>query len=120
MTNYASGHHAEQVAAEYLRQQGYSTVALNWKHARAEIDIVARKKRRFGSAPLVFFEVKHRKAAQQGTGLNYITQAKLRQMQFAAELYVTSTGYEGEYVLGAIELSGDYVVTACVENIILS
>lgn len=119
MTNYSSGHRAEQVAAEYLRQHGYEVVALNWKHIRAEIDIVARKKigwRRYG--PLTFFEVKHRKTDHQGRGLDYITTAKLQQMRFAAELYVVQKRYKDEYALGAIELSGEsYEVTNVLKNL---
>jgi putative endonuclease len=119
MTNYSSGHHAEKLAADYLIQNGYEIIALNWKVKRAEIDIVARKKRRFGTKhPLVFVEVKHRKTTSQGTGFDYITPKKISQMQFAAELYVTATNYKGEYSLGAIELNGeDYVVSAYIDSI---
>lgn len=120
MTNYATGHAAERVAAEYLRTQGYDVVELNWKHKRAEIDIIARKKhgwRRYG--PLTFFEVKHRKTDRQGSGLDYITPKKLQQMRFASELYVTQKNYNGEYTLGAVEVFGpDFLVTSCIENII--
>ena len=107
MTNYETGHMAEKVAAEYLQKHSYDVVELNWRHARAEIDIIARKKlgwRRYG--PLIFFEVKHRKTDNQGRGLDYITTKKLQQMRFAAELYVSVYNYDGEYVLGAIELGG--------------
>lgn len=119
MTNYSSGHHAEKVAADYLVAEGYEVVAINWKVKRAEIDIIARKKRRFGTKhPLVFIEVKHRKTTTQGTGFDYITTKKITQMQFAAELYGTATGYKGEYSLGAMELNGeDYAVTEFLETI---
>ena len=119
MTNYSSGHYAEQVAADYLESKGYEIIALNWKVKRAEIDIVARKKRRFGTKhPLLFVEVKHRKAASQGTGFDYITSKKVAQMQFAAQLYVLASNYDGEYSLGAIELAGDdYIVTGFLETI---
>ena len=117
-TNYASGHYAEQVAADYLKNQGYKIVAMNWRHARAEIDIIARKRSRFclTKHPLVFFEVKHRKNSEQGFGLDYITPKKLSQMRFAAELYVAQKNYLGEINLGAIELNGDnYQVTNLIE-----
>lgn len=119
MTNYETGHTAEKVAAEYLQAHGYTIVEMNWRHKRAEIDIVAQKRPRFRKpGPLVFFEVKHRKTDHQGRGLDYITPKKLEQMHFAAELYVSSSKYAGEYVLGAIELSGpDYVVSGCIENL---
>ena len=119
-TNHASGHYAEQVAADYLKNQGYKIVAMNWRHTRAEIDIIAQKKSRFGLAkhPLVFFEVKHRKNSEQGYGLDYITPKKLAQMQFAANLYISQTNYSGELRLGAVELIGeDYMVANLLEDI---
>jgi len=120
MTNYSHGHDAEKVAAEYLKSHGYTVLELNWRHVRAEIDIVAHKRSllRLQKHPMVFFEVKYRKTAEQGNGLDYITQKKLLQMQFAAELWVATHNYRGEYTLGAIEVSGnDFQVTAVIENI---
>lgn len=115
MTNYAHGHDAEKMAAEYLRGLKYEILELNWKRPRAEIDIVARKKH----GPLTLFEVKYRESAGQGQGLDYITPAKLRQMVFAAELWVAENRYTGEYCLGVIELTGDtYAVTNFLEVIV--
>ena len=108
MTNYSAGHDAEKVAARYLEEHGYTIVALNWRHARAEIDIVAEKRELLGLRKhIVFFEVKYRKSAAQGHGFDYITPKKLQQMQFAAQLYVAEHDYSGEYCLGAIELEGE-------------
>jgi len=120
MTNYAHGHDAEKVAAEYLKAKGYNVLELNWRHVRAEIDIVAQKRSvlRLRKQPMVFFEVKYRKTSAQGNGLDYITPKKLKQMQFAAELWVATHSYRGEYSLGAIEVSGgEFQVTAVLENI---
>lgn len=119
MTNYATGHEAEKVAAAYLAKHGYRVVVLNWRHARAEIDIVAEKHELMGfKKHLVFFEVKHRKNSAQGSGLDYITPKKLAQMQFAAELYVAQANYRGQYCLGAVELSGEtYEITSLLENV---
>jgi len=119
MTNYSAGHEAEKMAARYLEKRGYKIVALNWRHVRAEIDIVALKREAFGFKKyLVFFEVKYRKTAEQGQGLDYITPKKLKQMQFAAQLYVSEHNYSGEYCLGAIELAGEPVgVTSIIEQI---
>ncbi|HSX05220.1 MAG TPA: YraN family protein [Candidatus Saccharimonadales bacterium] len=115
MTNYAHGHHAEKVAASYLRQQGYKLYALNWRHRRAEIDIVAGTPH--GGTP-VFVEVKYRATTAQGNGLDYITPTKLRQMQFAAQLWAAAHGYQGDYTLAAIEISGpSYEVTAFLDAI---
>lgn len=122
MTNYSSGHKAEKVAAEYLAAKGYTIVELNWRHKRAEIDIIAQRRPRFRrSGPMTFFEVKHRKTSNQGRGLDYITPVKLRQMAFAAELWRSQHSSTDEYSLGALELEGvDYAVTACLESIALS
>lgn len=114
MTNYSHGHEAEQHAATYLKKQGYKVLAINWKRPRAEIDIVARKKR----GPICFVEVKYRQRNNQGSGLDYITDRKVEQMQFAAELWISEHNFTGEHVLSAVELSGDdYEVTGFVETI---
>lgn len=119
MTNYTHGHEAEKVAARHLESLGYTVISLNWRHARAEIDIVAQKRPRFRAhGPVILFEVKYRKTDSQGRGLEYITPTKLKQMQFAAELWVAENNYDGEYTLGAIELSGEtYEITEVIENI---
>jgi putative endonuclease len=109
MTDYAHGHHVEKVAARYLQTQGCKVFALNWRRPRAEIDIVAQSP----TGTVLFVEVKYRATAAQGTGLEYITQAKQRQMQFAASLWVYEMRYHGEYTLSALEVSGaGYQVTA--------
>jgi Holliday junction resolvase-like predicted endonuclease len=114
MTNYTHGHAAEKVAARYLQMAGYKVYALNWRHPRAEIDIVAQQ----DDGPLLFVEVKYRQSAHQGTGLEYITPTKLRQMRFAAELWVAQHRYSGDYQLAALEVGGaDYQVTAFVDAI---
>lgn len=114
MTNYAHGHEAEKVAAEYLKQQGYKVLELNWRRPRAEIDIVVKKRH----GPVLFVEVKYRENDCQGGGLDYITPKKLEQMQFAAELWVAEHRYDGEYCLAALEVSGqDYEVTNFLENL---
>jgi Holliday junction resolvase-like predicted endonuclease len=119
MSNYATGHEAEKVAADYLARNGYTVIECNWRHKRAEIDIVAQKKHRFRSdEPLTFFEVKHRKTDYQGRGLDYITPKKLQQMRFAAQLYVAIHKTTTQYKLGAVELAGvDYQVTNVLDDI---
>jgi uncharacterized protein (TIGR00252 family) len=113
MTNYATGHQAEQVAAHYLAGQRFTIIALNWKTRLCEIDIVAKKKN-----VIYFVEVKHRKNSAQGGGLDYITPRKLKQMKFAAELWVAGNDWRGAYQLAAIELLGpDFGVVFVLGNI---
>jgi Holliday junction resolvase-like predicted endonuclease len=112
-TNHAQGHAAEKHAARYLQHQGYKIAALNWRHPRAEIDIVAWRAAPDGSlAHVLLVEVKYRQTTGQGSGLDYITPAKLRQMRFAAELWAATNSYRGEYSLAAIEVAGpQYEIT---------
>lgn len=113
-TNYQAGHDAEKYAANYLVEHGYKISELNWKTRNCEVDIVASKE-----AVIYFVEVKYRKVASQGMGLDYITHQKLTQMRFAAEMWVSLHGYQGEYELSAIELAGEhYQVTNFLPNIL--
>ena len=101
MTNYATGHLAEKYACDYLSKNGYKVVATNWHTRYCEIDIIARRKK-----IIYFIEVKYRHNTMQGAGLDYVTPTKLRQMRFAAEMWVSENGWAHDYNLGAIELSG--------------
>lgn len=99
MTNYSAGHEAERLAADYLRTQGFEIIQLNWKTKTCEIDIVAQR-----DDILFFIEVKSRKTSAQGTGFEYITTKKQKQMTFAAELYVAVNNWTRDYRLGAISV----------------
>lgn len=101
MTNYSTGHDAEKTAAEYMKKQGYKILELNWSTKYCEIDIVAEKDK-----TIYFTEVKYRKSAAFGTGLDYITTKKMKQMSFAAEMWVSQIKWSGDYQLAAIELTG--------------
>lgn len=108
ISNYQAGHLAEEYAAEFLKSEGYKVLELNWKNKYCEIDIVARK-----DGTIHFVEVKYRKNNTQGEGLDYITDKKLKQMMFAAEMWVSSSGWGGDYCLSAIELFGPDFTVSC-------
>ncbi len=96
------GHRAENAAAEYLISRGFIILQQNWKTPRCEIDIVAQK------GPVKYFvECKYRSNDEYGSGFDYLTEQKLKQMQFAAEIWVQRHRWEGAYFLSAIQLSGD-------------
>ena len=82
VTTKEVGDRAEDVVAEYLKLQGHTILARNWKTKICEIDIVSQ----LGDT-VYFTEVKYRKNANQGGGMAAITPKKLRQMKFAAEYY---------------------------------
>ncbi len=112
MTTFDDGRRAESVAAEYLKRQGHAIVAQNWRTKWCEIDVIAQ------AGNVVYFcEVKYRRSDRQGSGLEYVTPKKLRQMQFAAEAWVHLTGWKGEYQLCAIEVSGlEFEITNVVKD----
>ena len=113
MTNFSHGRTAEQAAADYLKHQGFKVVDLNWRTRQCEIDIVATK-----DGCVYFVEVKYRKNTAQGSGLEYVTPAKLRQMSFAAEVWTAKHSWDGDVSLAAIEVSGnDYAVAEFIESI---
>ena len=97
-----SGQQAEAVVVQFLRRNAYTIVDQNWRTSRAEIDIIAQK-----DAVLLFIEVKYRVTQQQGSGLDYITNSKLSQMQRAADWWCLENDYLGEYELAAVSVAGD-------------
>jgi len=111
VTNYSHGKQAEQAAAEYLKQRGFTIRDINWKTPLCEIDIVAEKQ-----GTMYFVEVKYRQSDSQGAGLDYITPRKQKQMHYAAETWLATSRWNGDVTLSAIELSGpNYAVTEFVE-----
>ena len=111
MTTTDTGKRAEEAVASYLSTDGYKILEHNWKTRWCEIDIVAQK-----AGTVYFVEVKYRRNDLQGDGLAYITPKKLRQMSFAAELWVSNHKWDGEYALAAAAVTGDeYDVTDFVE-----
>ena len=79
------GRRAEAVAGLFLQRHGHTIRARNWKTKWCEIDIVSEK-----NGQIYFTEVKHRASSKSGDGLEAITPAKLKQMKFAAELYLVN------------------------------
>lgn len=97
------GDKAEEVAAEYLRANGHTIIARNWKTRFCEIDIVSQH-----NGTVYFTEVKHRKDVEHGDGLAAITIKKRRQMEFAAKYFATSHGKlkDASLLLAAASVSG--------------
>lgn len=106
MTTFEIGRKAEAAAAAFLVRKGCDVIAQNWRTRRCEIDIVAVR-----NDVVYLCEVKYRSNDQHGSGIDYITPKKLQQMHFAAESWVHYHGWQGEYQLCVIEVSGDFVVT---------
>lgn len=103
-TNKQAGYDAESRAANYLESEGFEILDRNWHNRWCEIDVVARKGKR-----VYFVEVKYRRNANQGLGLDYITPKKLKQMAFAAEMWVSDHKWSGEYQLSALSIVAEEI-----------
>jgi uncharacterized protein (TIGR00252 family) len=95
------GRRAEAAAAKFLEQKGYEILDRNWRTRYCEIDIVALKDK-----TVYFVEVKYRRSHAYGSGLDYVTTAKQRQMAFSAEMWVNNLGWQGSYELAALAVTG--------------
>lgn len=102
VTNYQSGHDAEQDVANWLRSQKFTILETNWKTRRCEIDIIASH-----SQVLYFVEVKARKSTQWGSGIDYVTARKLAQMKFAAEYWLAGNRWDGDIRLAVVSVDGN-------------
>jgi len=113
MTSFDTGRRAEKAAADYLRQNGFEIVGQNLRTRTYEIDIVAQR-----DAILYFVEVKYRKNDATGGGLEYITPRKLKQMQFAAEMWLSENRRSDPYRLAGIEVGGShFAVTDFIDSL---
>jgi putative endonuclease len=83
------GQYGEQLAVDYLTQQGYDIVTTNWHCKYGEIDIVAQK-----DNLLVFVEVKTRSADTTEGAFESITPRKQKRMTAAAQTYLVAREQE--------------------------
>ncbi len=111
MSTTETGRKAEAAVAAHLQKQGHKILEQNWRTRWCEIDIVSQK-----DNTVYFTEVKYRASDRQGDGLDYITPKKQQQMAFAAEFWVASHNWQGEYTLAASAVSGStYEITDFIE-----
>jgi putative endonuclease len=86
-----TGNFGEQLALNYLKQQGLHILAVNWRFGQAEIDIIAEEQ----GIP-VFVEVKSRSSAAFGPPEAAVGVTKQRQIRKAAEAYIAQKNIETE------------------------
>jgi len=84
----ATGRWGEQIAAAYLRRQGYTILAHNWRTPYGEIDLVAQQKDSRGQLITVFVEVKTRTSSSFGFPEEAVNARKQDHMLNAAEHYL--------------------------------
>ncbi|MBV6405695.1 MAG: YraN family protein [Flavobacteriales bacterium] len=82
-----TGAEGEQVACQWLEQQGYRILARNWRHGHLEVDIVARQ-----GGTVVIVEVKTRRSDRYDGPADAVGPAKQRKLYRAAEAYLDALG----------------------------
>ena len=81
--NRLKGNQGEEMAADYLRQNGYQIIDQNNTTKFGELDLIATKK-----DILIFVEVKFKQTEDYGTPEEMIGKNKLIQVRRTAELYL--------------------------------
>lgn len=85
MDNIAFGKQGENLAVEYLLEEGYEILERNWRFKHTEVDIIARDRDQ-----LVIAEVKTRTGNSWGEPYTAVDFRKQRSLIFAAERYIFS------------------------------
>ncbi len=83
------GERGETIAYDYLTHKGYKIVARNWRHRKAEIDLIA-----WDDKTLVFIEVKTRSNDLFGKPEVSVDDKKETLIIAAASAYMESIDYE--------------------------
>ena len=86
-----SGKQGEQRAAGFLREQGYTLLAVNWRHRYWEVDIIALDRE-----VLCFIEVKTRKNTLFGEAATFVDEKKQHNLLQAAEAYLALYQHDGD------------------------
>ena len=77
------GHEGEDIAAEYLKQQGYSIQDRDWHCGHKDLDLVVTK-----DNVIAFVEVKTRSGTEWGDPQDFVTDRKIRSIVHSADAYL--------------------------------
>lgn len=98
------GKKGEQVAAEFLKNNGYTVLKMNWHFGHLEVDVIAEN-----NEFVVFCEVKTRSSTVMGNPETFVTAQKQRNLIQAAVRYMQMSGKQKEVRFDVISvvLSGE-------------
>ena len=100
MNNKILGKEGEELAAEFLKKDGYEIIETNFNCGFGEIDIIARKEKE-----LAFVEVKTRSQTFFGMPVEAVNIPKQRHIYKVAEYYIYKTNaYKYEISFDVIEV----------------
>ena len=81
----------EEAAANYLKANGYTILACNYRYKRAEWDLIASKEKL-----LVFAEIKTRSTNKFGFPEEFVSNRKIELLLMAAEEYIYQTNWQND------------------------
>jgi len=85
------GKRGEEIAKAYLENKDYQILRMNWRHKRAEIDLIVKH-----LGTLIFVEVKTRSSVDFGQPEDFVDWKKEKQFEFASLAFMEQTKHEGE------------------------
>ncbi len=85
------GQRGEALAQTYLHNAGFEILEQNWRHSKAEVDLIAKD-----GAILVFIEVKTRSYTYFGQPESFVTLKKKQLLAKAASVYMEQIGHDWE------------------------
>jgi len=103
----------EDMAVNFLRENGYAILETNWTFQKAEVDIIAQ----IGKT-LAVVEVKTRSGVDFGLPQDFVDRTKIRLLVKAVNEYVVSNDLDLEVRFDIISIykKGDAFVTEHLEN----
>lgn len=102
----ARGAAAEAAVARDLEARGWRVVSRNYRCRLGEIDLIARE-----GETLVFLEVKHRRSARFGDGLEAVTPRKQLKIMSVAEWYLLQAPHGGPVRFDVAAVGPDGAIT---------
>jgi putative endonuclease len=91
MHHLQTGQTGENIALKYLQDKGYQILETNWRHGRAEIDIIAKQ-----DQSIVIVEVKTRTKGALVLAEGAVNKKKRALLTNAASAYLHQEDWRGE------------------------
>ncbi len=108
------GKWGEELAAQYLREQGYTILDRDWRLGHRDLDIVARTP---DGTTVVFVEVKTRTSDVVSRPQDAVDARKIRSLGAAANAYAKEFQLWDELRFDLISIIGDRSETALLEHV---
>lgn len=93
------GRDGENLAAEFLQKKGWEIISRNFRHRKAEIDLIIKR-----DDWTIFVEVKTRSSAEYGQPEDFVDEFKARKIFEAAEEFIFSTDWKGHVRFDVISI----------------